>query len=1051
MNSSLSLKPKIIKIFQLIVIVFIIILPHTKILAQYGSISGIVADLATNAPIAGVTVTAPTWWGFTDSAGYYFIDSLALGSYDLYFSKFTYADTFLIGVNVQPGITTYANIEIRQIPSWLQPINIYTLPYPGAARIRLQGDYAYLNSAELGMQIADISIPENTRVVGRMPYTIYTFLDMDINGQYAYLGGGTIHIADISDIHHPVMIDENLLNGFGHGIFVRGNYAYVAAGNYFYVYDVTNPRGISIAGYLEFDNGSHDFRDVRVQGDYAYTADLSRGLTVIDVSDPTIPEIVGYCACNNASDLFVRGNYVYLAADASIIIFDISNPMNPHVTRMFLTSYPIKDIVVQGNYAYLAGFALQVVNIANPSDPILNYVYETSGLAGGVAVSNDYIYIADNNYLVTIRYMGIPMGNIEGIVTDVDSIPLNGAEVELAESRVKTCTDLGGHFLLDHIRAGPCSLTFSLPGYNVVGDANIIVSENQTVTIDKILKPTSAIEGMITDFASRPIKDALVSLEGDNKSAISDSMGNFEFIGLRPGSYDMIFSHPDYHDSLFQNVNVTQNETTYFEAQLRPSTEVEFLGSCSISGNAFGLVLQDNYLYTASANSGMYIINIANAQSPVVASQYGTPAWAWEVRVRDDLAYIAEGAYGVEIVNISNPLTPLHVGNYSDNAALSIDVQGDYAYILEGEWYDNGSLYILNISDPTNPVLVGSYFLVCDLGDRGRVRVKGSYAYFTYSDMLAVLDVSNPANPRLAGSLEDFWVFLPGGLVIDGNYAYTTAYDRNILRIIDISNPQTPNFVGINYNFTNTRPLNLSVRNGFAYSADYNTGICIIDVTNNIPFPAVVANYNTAGTPNAVLASGDYIYTVNDDSLMILRFNGTGQVTGTVYYDSAIVSNTAVQLLGWSQCDTTDSNGHFQLNNVHQGLRSINFSHELYGDSTADVDVVLGNTTELNLNYGARTGLQPNSDLPSDFSLTQNYPNPFNPTTTMGYSLPSSGHIKLTVYDILGRRVAIPFDGAQTAGEHKLVWNASAFPSGIYFARLEAGEKTQTIKMVLLK
>jgi hypothetical protein len=99
------------------------------------------------------------------------------------------------------------------------------------------------------------------------------------------------------------------------------------------------------------------------------------------------------------------------------------------------------------------------------------------------------------------------------------------------------------------------------------------------------------------------------------------------------------------------------------------------------------------------------------------------------------------------------------------------------------------------------------------------------------------------------------------------------------------------------------------------------------------------------------------------------------------------------------------------------------------------------------------TGIQEDNEplLPRKLTLSQNYPNPFNPTTTISYSLPASGHVKLTIYDILGRRVAIPFDGAQTAGEHQLVWNASAYPSGLYFARLEAGEKAQTVKMVLLK
>jgi hypothetical protein len=89
--------------------------------------------------------------------------------------------------------------------------------------------------------------------------------------------------------------------------------------------------------------------------------------------------------------------------------------------------------------------------------------------------------------------------------------------------------------------------------------------------------------------------------------------------------------------------------------------------------------------------------------------------------------------------------------------------------------------------------------------------------------------------------------------------------------------------------------------------------------------------------------------------------------------------------------------------------------------------------------------------IPKKFSLMQNYPNPFNPNTAIRYQLPVSSQVKLTIYDILGRRVTTLINAPQPAGEHKIVWDASAFPSGLYFARLEAGEKSRTVKMILLK
>ena len=85
------------------------------------------------------------------------------------------------------------------------------------------------------------------------------------------------------------------------------------------------------------------------------------------------------------------------------------------------------------------------------------------------------------------------------------------------------------------------------------------------------------------------------------------------------------------------------------------------------------------------------------------------------------------------------------------------------------------------------------------------------------------------------------------------------------------------------------------------------------------------------------------------------------------------------------------------------------------------------------------------------FSLHPSYPNPFNAQTTISYSLPESGPVTLTIYNLLGQKVATLFDGIQTAGEHKVVWDAQKQPSGVYFAKLVAEQHKSTFQMVLLK
>ncbi|MDW8109072.1 MAG: SBBP repeat-containing protein [Candidatus Kryptonium sp.] len=90
--------------------------------------------------------------------------------------------------------------------------------------------------------------------------------------------------------------------------------------------------------------------------------------------------------------------------------------------------------------------------------------------------------------------------------------------------------------------------------------------------------------------------------------------------------------------------------------------------------------------------------------------------------------------------------------------------------------------------------------------------------------------------------------------------------------------------------------------------------------------------------------------------------------------------------------------------------------------------------------------------IPDKFVLYQNYPNPFNPQTEIKFDLPESGHVKIEVYNLLGQRVAVLYDGYMEAGYNKTVkWYTKEMPSGIYFYRVTTGKYVEVKKMVLMK
>ena len=90
-------------------------------------------------------------------------------------------------------------------------------------------------------------------------------------------------------------------------------------------------------------------------------------------------------------------------------------------------------------------------------------------------------------------------------------------------------------------------------------------------------------------------------------------------------------------------------------------------------------------------------------------------------------------------------------------------------------------------------------------------------------------------------------------------------------------------------------------------------------------------------------------------------------------------------------------------------------------------------------------------NLPDKYALSQNYPNPFNPATTINYSIPNAGQVKITVYNAIGSKVATILNEYKQPGNYTVQFNATNLASGIYFYRIESGQFLQIKKMILLK
>ncbi|MBN8706489.1 MAG: T9SS type A sorting domain-containing protein [Bacteroidetes bacterium] len=107
---------------------------------------------------------------------------------------------------------------------------------------------------------------------------------------------------------------------------------------------------------------------------------------------------------------------------------------------------------------------------------------------------------------------------------------------------------------------------------------------------------------------------------------------------------------------------------------------------------------------------------------------------------------------------------------------------------------------------------------------------------------------------------------------------------------------------------------------------------------------------------------------------------------------------------------------------------------------------------DFNAGKGVMTSINesPYNEVPGKMTISA-YPNPFNPATLISYSIPQSGKVSLKVFDLLGRQVGILTEEIKPAGTHLIPFRGDDLASGIYLVRMESGNKTESVKVILLK
>lgn len=444
------------------------------------------------------------------------------------------------------------------------------------------------------------------------------------------------------------------------------------------------------------------------------------------------------------------------------------------------------------------------------------------------------------------------------------------------------------------------------------------------------------------------------------------------------------------------------------------------------------------------ADTWLRVLDIANPTSPQLLFVEGGAGRS--LATSGDLLCSALGTHGLLTVDVGDGMPASPLSTPLTTTTLEVASQGAFAYAVGTDDY----FRVLDVSDLTQPLPRGTLYIP---GDNPTLVVRGDLAYVLDWQQLRIIDVSNPDLPQVLGvlPLSD----LPTDLVIQGDRAYASRQPSGF-HTIDISNPSAPSLLHTaTFGVLN---VNMAVSGDAVYLGDFINGIIVVDNSNPLN-PVMVTHLTQPVGEQTELA-------IADDALYV-----SAQDSGLLIYDiSSPLAPVQVAVQDFGASGVLDIAGdRMTLRGGRELLfldRTDPLDLKLLGSASGYVVYTVAQGAEAIFAAGAApAGLQifplactPTAapdPAPAPVALRA-WPNPFNPQVTLEFSLATPAHGTLEIYDVAGRRLATVAAGSFAAGENRAVWegrdeSGQALPSGVYFARLAAGDARANWKLVLLR
>ena len=295
------------------------------------------------------------------------------------------------------------------------PILNHSLVRPGFHRkLCVSGGQAYVTCEDLGLRIVDISdpaAPENVAV-----YVMEGGIDdVQVAGDFAFTAGGSrgIRVVDVQDIEHLQEVAQ--VDIYSNDLVISGQLAYtygsIDNSHGLYVLDISDPTHPEEMGFLELPSG---WGNIAIQDDLAVA--VGNEIIAIDISDPAHPQLLGLLelpASQTAVDL--EGTIASIVwqddGNGGLWLVDVSDPEHMFLAGDIATpgGDVNDDVVVSGNFAYLADGVggLQVIDISDPANPVTDAFFGINSHAKGIALAGDYLTLVDSHYMFILDHLTI--------------------------------------------------------------------------------------------------------------------------------------------------------------------------------------------------------------------------------------------------------------------------------------------------------------------------------------------------------------------------------------------------------------------------------------------------------------------------------------------------------------------------------------------------------------------------------------------------------------------------------------------------------------------